>query len=88
VVQAWAKRAGVRFVQLPPRSPELNPIEKLWGHLKDYVAAQQPANDDELDAAVLRFWGGLSVPLINQYIDHQFRNIKAIIKAKGDHIRK
>jgi len=35
---------------------------------------------------VLRFWGGLSVPLINQYIDHQFRNIKAIIKAKGDHI--
>jgi transposase len=86
VVQAWAKRAGVHFMQLPPHSPELNPIEKLWGHLKDYVAAQQPANDNKLDAAVLRFWGGLSVPLINQYIDHQFRNIKAIIKAKGDHI--
>ena len=30
--------ANVRLVFLPPYSPELNPVERFWQDLKDYVA--------------------------------------------------
>ncbi len=33
--------ANVRLVWLPPASPELNPIERVWRDLKDAIAWQQ-----------------------------------------------
>lgn len=33
---------------LPPYSPELNPIERLWRDLKDWLAPHQPTTLDEL----------------------------------------
>ena len=31
---------NVTFIFLPPYSPELNPIERYWKHLKDQIAWQ------------------------------------------------
>jgi transposase len=36
--------ANVRLVCLPPYSPELNPIERVWRMLKDQLAWQQFPN--------------------------------------------
>jgi hypothetical protein len=36
----------VRYVGLPPYCPELNPIQRVWRDLKDYLAWQQFANLD------------------------------------------
>ncbi len=87
VVQKWADQQGVRFLELPPRSPELNPIEKLWGPLKDHVAICHPSSDRALFAAIQQFWKGLDVSVVNQYIDHLPANVQAIIKASGQHIK-
>ena len=39
---------------IPPYSPELNPIEQLWGHLKKRLANHFFANTAELKKAVMR----------------------------------
>jgi hypothetical protein len=65
----------------------LNPIEKLWGPLKDHVAACHPSSDQVLFAAIQQFWKGLDVSVVNQYIDHLQPNVQAIIKASGQHIK-
>jgi transposase len=46
--QALAAKLGIRLLWLPKRSPELNPIESLWGHGKAVVSAnRQYATVDE-----------------------------------------
>jgi transposase len=43
----------------PPNSPDLNPIEELWGVLNRRVAQFHPHTRDELELAVKMCWGGL-----------------------------
>jgi hypothetical protein len=87
LVRKWGDEEGVRFLQLPPRSPELNPIEKVWGPLKDHVASLHPSSLQELTTAIHDFWRGLDVEVVNRYIDHLKPNVQAIIKAFGHHIK-
>jgi putative transposase len=43
---------GAQLLFLPPYSPELNPIEKVWGKLKDIVRRLPTQTRDAFDAAV------------------------------------
>lgn len=38
VIDELIRSNGFEILQLPPYHPELNPIEKIWGILKNYVA--------------------------------------------------
>jgi transposase len=40
-VQVLAEEYGLEFVWLPNRAPELNPLDRLWGHAKDAVSANR-----------------------------------------------
>lgn len=53
-VRAALEAAGVEVAWLPFRSPELNPCEDLWRHLKRVVAANRvyPTLDELADRAV------------------------------------
>ena len=42
--------AEVRF--LPPYSPDLNPIEKMWSKIKAHLRAAQARTRDALDDAI------------------------------------
>jgi transposase len=52
--------ANVRIITLPAYSPELNPVEKLWDHLKDEICHRVFATVEELRKALTgwlkEFW--------------------------------
>ena len=52
--------ANVRIITLPAYSPELNPVEKLWDHLKDEICNRVFASVEELREALTEwlaaFW--------------------------------
>lgn len=48
-----AQEARLQLFFLPPYSPELNPDELVWGHVKARVAKQIPASKDELKARII-----------------------------------
>jgi transposase len=49
--------ANVSLIQLPPYSPELNPIENLWHYLRShYWSNRKYADLTELEAAALHAW--------------------------------
>lgn len=41
---------NIRLIKLPPYSPELNPVEKLWDIVKDWICNRVYADLDELAA--------------------------------------
>ena len=49
--------ANVSLIQLPPYSPELNPIENLWHYLRShYWSNRAYADYAELEATAMQAW--------------------------------
>ena len=43
---------GARIMFLPPYSPDLNPIEKMWSKIKSILRSLEPRTIEELHAAI------------------------------------
>lgn len=62
--------ANVRFVFLPPYSPELNPIERLWRDLKDrlaWLAFPDLADQQDFVGALLRTYTPAAIQSLTAY---------------------
>jgi len=73
----------IRVNQLPPYSPELNPIEKAWGWLKQRVNQRRPKDDQQLLEFVHDEWGKLEQTTIQGWIEHYATVIAEIIESSG-----
>jgi hypothetical protein len=52
--------ANVTLVKLPPRSPELNPVERLWLYLKERYLSHRLLDDYEaIEQAICKAWNRL-----------------------------
>ena len=51
--QALRLPANVALLFFPPYAPELNPIERLWRDLKDWLAPVQPQTLDDLSTLLM-----------------------------------
>ena len=48
---------GARIMFLPPYSPDLNPIEKMWSKIKSVIRSLRPRTSEELHAAIAYAFG-------------------------------
>jgi len=69
----------------PPESPDLNPIELIWGSSKQYLRnIYKPRNLEQLKSGIERFWLTLTPEVCRQYISHLNKVIPKIIEVGGD----
>ncbi len=54
------RKAGAEPVFLPPYSPDLNPIEKMWSKIKAFLRKVQAGTSDELHQAIADAFGTVS----------------------------
>jgi transposase len=53
-VRGMIQAAGAELWLLPPYSPDLNPIEKMWSKVKEFLRAAKARCTEELYAAVAK----------------------------------
>ena len=65
-------------------SPDLNPIENVWGSLKQYLRnVYKPKNLEELKSGIQQFWQMLTPERCTHYINHLRKVIPEVIQEGG-----
>jgi hypothetical protein len=66
-------------------SPDLNPIENIWGHLARaiYAGNKQYRTVDELKRAILTAWNNLSLQTFQNHANSMPDRIFQVIQDKG-----
>ncbi len=81
--KSWFNDHGVTVLDWPANSPDLNPIENIWGIVKRKMRDTRPNNADELKATVKETWASIPPQQCHKLITSMPRRIEAVIKAKG-----
>jgi transposase len=95
-VRDWFKEQGIPCTDWPPYSPDLNPIEHLWPHLKRMVLQMHPELEtitgednirEALGRALQEAWTLIGKDLMDKLIESMPERVKACRKADGWHTR-
>ncbi|KAJ8026316.1 Transposable element Tcb2 transposase [Holothuria leucospilota] len=85
----YAKRfmeeAGITWWKTPPESPDLNPIEKLWHEMKEFLRKEhKPTKKEELVQGIVLFWKQRVTPeKCRTYIGNLRKAIPAVVESLG-----
>ena len=85
----WFEDNNIQVLVWPPQSPDLNPIEHLWVHIKRRLQkySNPPKGVHELWERVEKEWNNISPEVCQNLIESMERRIEAVIKAKGGHTK-
>lgn len=88
-IKQYFKDHKVKWWKTPAESPDLNPIEKVWGSLKTYlrnVHFRKPENRSVagMKRGIKLFWKTLTPEACKKYIDHIHKVIPIVIKNNGE----
>lgn len=88
----WLQIHGIEYIDWPPHSPDLNPIEHVWKALKEklfylfphlYELKNNAASIDELKRCLRIAWAAIPQDLIRRLIASMPRRLAAVIRARG-----
>uniref|UniRef100_A0A3Q3VNB2 Tc1-like transposase DDE domain-containing protein n=1 Tax=Mola mola TaxID=94237 RepID=A0A3Q3VNB2_MOLML len=65
------------------QSLDLNPIENLWGDIKNAVSEAKPRNVNELWNVVKESWSGITAERCHKLVDSMPHRCEAVIKNCG-----
>ncbi len=83
----FLKKNRVKVIQWPSMSPDLNPIEHLWGILKRQVEHHSPSSIQSLKEVILEEWKKIDLAKCRQFVHSMPRRLGAVIKNHGGHTK-
>lgn len=89
LMKRWFQEKKMKVLDWPPYSPDLNPIENVWGLLarKVYANGKQFDNVRDLKTAVLRAWSEIDQSYLKNLVDSMPKRIGDVIFAHGGHTK-
>ena len=86
--QAYLKDSGIGVLPWPAQSPDLSPIERIWGHLKVQIGRREkrPTSVHELWEVIMEEWEKMPQPFIDNLYESMPKRVRAVVSAKEGHI--
>ena len=81
----WLEENDVKILQWPAKSPDLNPIENLWGVMvrRVYHGCRQFRTVTDLDEVVMETWFDLGQEYLDKLIESLPRRVREVIRKHG-----
>ena len=80
---ALLKRLRVKVIDWPSMTPDLNPIEHLWGILKRELGVRKVSNICQLRDVVMEEWMSIPVATCEALVNSMPRRVKAVLDNAG-----
>ncbi|CAF4662856.1 unnamed protein product, partial [Rotaria socialis] len=82
---AWFKSKRINVLPWPSLSPDLNPMENLWGILarKVYAGGKQFRTKEQLKTTIIKFWEEISIEQLRALVKSKPERIFEVIKLNG-----
>ncbi len=77
---------NVEIMKWPPQSPDLNPIENVWGYMGIEKRNYHPKNKKDLELILMEIWNNIPSDFLQKLIKGMHTRCLEVIKAKGGHI--
>jgi hypothetical protein len=87
VVREFCRQNGIRVLNFPAQSPDLNPIEHLWGELKRRVWRRSFRTQDALFVALQEEWLKIPVQRLQNLVDSMPARLQAVKATRGYHTK-
>lgn len=89
LTKKFIKKAKIRLLEWPVNSPDLNPIENVWAHIKRELGyySEAPNSLDELWTRVEYIWENTEEEFLRQLYESMPRRIRLLYDNKGGHIK-
>lgn len=80
---------GIILLDWPPASPDMNPIENLWGIVKKRVLKEKPRTKNQIIATFLQLWHhDEALKMVMQsLIASMPKRVSALVESKGFHTK-
>lgn len=82
-VKDFLKESGLWLHEHPPNSPDLNPLETIWGFMKHKIEEQVPTSKQELENAIFNVWENLDLELFQSCINHLRSYLRLVVDVEG-----
>jgi transposase len=85
----WFEDNDINVLDWAPQSPDINPIEHLWQHIKRRLGeySTMPKGVWEIWERVAEVWNEIPPEVCQNLIESMPRRLEAVIKAKGGHTK-
>ena len=75
---------NINWWRTPAESPDLNPIENVWGSMKEFLRNKyKPRGLEDLKRGIREFWKSMTPEVCARYVDHLHRVIPLVIENNG-----
>ena len=78
---------ALKMMDWPPQSPDLNPIEQIWGELENKLDRSIVHSKESLWLELQKAWDNIRAEVLRKYIDTMPERCAAVIAAKGGHAK-
>lgn len=83
-VKEWLFNKGIQVMEMPPYSPDLNPIENLWSDLKRRVDARRAKDMETLKTVIKEEWECTNVNLCRTLAESMKKRCQRVINNNGN----
>ena len=87
LVKEWLLYNTKKVLPHPPQSPDLNPIEHLWAHMKTKLKDYHISGKETLKNALMDIWNSIPADVTRNLVHSMPRRLQAVKDSKGHHTK-
>uniref|UniRef100_A0A3Q0RJR5 Tc1-like transposase DDE domain-containing protein n=1 Tax=Amphilophus citrinellus TaxID=61819 RepID=A0A3Q0RJR5_AMPCI len=80
---SWFQTSKIKVMEWSAQCPDLNPIENLWGDIKNAVIEAKARDAEELWKVVTSSWAGIPVHKCQKLVGSMQHSREAVLKNSG-----